>query len=348
MTFKVTIQPAGVTYECDPTDSILNAGLAKGYFLPFSCRSGVCGTCKGQIIEGEIDFGFVHPNYLSEDDKSKGIALLCQAIPLSDVQVQIDDFSAEAGAPPRFAPCRILEVKKLTSDVALVRVGLHMNEPLIFKAGQYIEFVRKDGSRRSYSIATQPKSNGVRQLELHIRHLDGGSFTDRIFKDQMQIGEIHKIELPLGSFYLRNKDSAPIVMIATGTGFSPIKSMILDFIERADQRDIYFYWGGRTNADLYMHELCLEWAKSHKNIHYIPVLSDEPSDGDWAGRRGFVHLAVAQDFPDLSNHRVYACGNPAMIEASRTQFIAKHQLNKNSFFADSFLTAKEKSQTQQR
>ncbi len=346
MNYKVTIQPAGVTYDCNTDESILNAGLAKGYFLPFSCRSGVCGTCKGQVLKGDIDFGAVHPNYLSDEERSKGIALFCQATPKSDIEVQIADFSPEAGAPPRFAPCRILEVRKFSHDVALIRVGLHMNEPLMFKAGQYIEFVRKDGSRRSYSIATLPNANGVRQIELHIRHQEGGSFTDRIFNGQMQVGEIHRIELPLGLFYLRNKDSAPIIMLATGTGFSPIKSMILDFIDRADTRELYFYWGGRTKADLYMHELCLQWAKTHPNIHYIPVLSDEPANSNWRGRRGFVHRAVSDDFPDLSGHHVYACGNPAMIDASRTDFTSQNKLNKNSFYADSFLTEKEKSQTQ--
>jgi CDP-4-dehydro-6-deoxyglucose reductase len=345
MNYKVTIQPADVTYECNSNESILNAGLAKGFFLPFSCRSGVCGTCKGKVLKGDIDFGVVHPNYLSDEERAQGIALFCQAIPISDIEVQIDDFSPEVGAPPRFAPCRILEVNKLTHDVAIVRVGLHMNEPLMFKAGQYIEFVRKDGSRRSYSIATLPNANGVRQIELHIRHLEGGSFTDRIFNGQMEVGEIHKIELPLGSFYLRNSDSAPLILLATGTGFSPIKSMILDFINRSDSRELYFYWGGRTKLDLYMHQLCLEWARDHPNIHYIPVLSDESATSDWSGRRGLVHRAVADDFPDLSGHRVYACGNPAMIDASRVEFTGQHNLNKNSFYADSFLSQKEKSQT---
>jgi len=342
MAFTITLQPSGHSYTCAPGTEVLKGGLAAGLFMPYSCRSGVCNTCRGRILEGEIDWGAVHPKYLPDADREKGYALLCQARARSDLTIEVAEIDAGAAIRSKYMPARILEMERLSHDVMMLRVGLPMNEPAIFKAGQYIEFIRPDGRRRSYSIASAPSNDGVRQVELHVRHMPGGAFTDHVF-GAMELRDVHKIEFPLGSFFLREKSSAPIVMLASGTGFAPIKSMISDMIRRGIRRPVTFYWGGRRREDLYMHALCERWAREHPWLTYVPVLSEPTQECGWEGRRGFVHRAVMSDFPDLSRHQVYACGAPVVVESARRDFTEACRLAPEEFFADSFLTAKEKS-----
>ena len=342
MAYTVTISPSGRSFRCDPDTEILRAGLASGLMLPYSCRSGVCNTCRGQVKSGEVDLGEVHPKYLTAEDRARGYALLCQARPCSDVTIEVDEIDVGAGARSKFVPCRILDMRRAAPDVMVLTVGMPMNEPIVFRAGQYVEFVLRDGTRRSYSIATTPSPAGVRSVELHVRHMPGGRFTDRVFDGGMQLREVHKVELPLGSFFLRDKSDKPIVLLASGTGFAPIKSIVGDCLARGVQRPITLYWGGRTRADLYMDELCTQWAREHAHIRYVPVLSNATAACRWEGRTGFVHHAVMQDFPDLAGHEVYACGTPLMVEAARRDFTHECGLPANAFFADSFLTEKEK------
>jgi CDP-4-dehydro-6-deoxyglucose reductase len=342
MVHTVTIQPSGRTFQCDADTEILRAGLAAGLFLPYSCRSGVCNTCRGKVTQGEVDVGNVHPKYLSAGDRAAGYALLCQARPRSDVTIEAHEIDTGGGTASKFVPCRILELKPAAPDVMIVKLGLPMNEPLVYRAGQYIEFVGTDGTRRSYSIANTPQPAGVRSLELHIRHLPGGRFTDRVFSGGMKLREVHKAELPLGSFFLRDTSDKPIILLASGTGFAPIKAIVGHSLATGQRRPIKLYWGGRRRTDLYMHDLCMQWAREHDHIRYVPVLSDATSACHWEGRTGFVHKAVMQDHPDLSQHEVYACGAPAMVDAARRDFVETSRLPADAFFADSFLTAKEK------
>jgi CDP-4-dehydro-6-deoxyglucose reductase len=341
MTFTVTLRPSGRTYPCAPGAAVLKAGLDAGLFLPYSCRSGVCRTCRGRVVEGRVDLGAVHPNYLPESDRAAGLALLCCATPLSDVVIEVTEIDPADAIHPRFMPARVLKVDKPAPDVAIVTLGLPMNEPTVFRAGQYVEFVLKDGRRRSYSIANPPSNDGVRQVELHIRHTPGGAFTDHVF-GAMQLREIHRIEMPLGSFYLREDSTKPIVMLASGTGFAPIKAIVEASLARGLARPITLYWGGRRRADLYLADLAAAWATAHPHIRFVPVLSEPAPDDAWTGRTGFVHRAVMADFPDLSGHQVYACGAPIVIESARRDFAAQCRLPEDEFFADSFITEAER------
>lgn len=332
MTHRVTLQPSGHSYEVSPGQNILQAGLDAGHMLPYSCRSGVCRTCRGTVLEGKVDYGSVHPTYLPDSDKAKGYALLCQAKPLSDLVVEVREVK---GMRPRVIPCRVERLEKPAPDVAVLGLRLPMNENFRFLAGQYIDFLLKDAKRRSYSLATRPDPGGVTALEIHVRHTPGGLFTDHVFSS-LKVRDLLRFEGPLGSFYLREESEKPIVMLASGTGFAPIRSICELALEKKIQRPITLYWGCRLKRDLYQFDVAEKW--SAPNFKFVPVLSDEK----WSGRTGFVHRAVMEDFPDLSGAQVYACGAPIVIESARRDFSAQCGLPPEEFYADSFLTEADK------
>jgi CDP-4-dehydro-6-deoxyglucose reductase, E3 len=336
---KVTLQPSGHGFEVPEGKNILQAGLDAGFSMPYSCRTGTCKTCRGTIREGKVDYGFTHPNYLPDSDKAKGYALLCSATPLTDCVIEVRELEGLAGIKPRLSPCRVTKIDKPAPDVAVVGLRLPSNENMLFLAGQYIDFLLKDGKRRSYSIASKPTPEGVTQVELHIRHTPGGAFTEHVF-GAMKEKDILRFEGPLGTFYLRGDSDKPIVMVASGTGFAPIKAMCEVALEKGMKRPITLYWGCRSKRDLYMLGVPSAW--QHPNLRFVPVLSDPTPECAWTGRTGFVHRAVMEDFPDLSGHQVYACGAPVMVDAARADFSAKCKLPAEEFFADSFLTEADK------
>ena len=332
MTHRVTLKPSGHSYEVQEGQNVLQAGLDAGFMMPYSCRSGVCRTCRGTVVEGKLDYGAVHPTYLPDSDKAKGYALLCQAKPLSDLVIEVREVE---GVRPRIIPCRVERLEKPAPDVAVIGLRLPMNENFRFLAGQYIDFLLKDGKRRSYSLATRPDPGGVTALEIHVRHTPGGVFTDHVF-GKLKVRDLLRFEGPLGSFYLREDSAKPIVMVASGTGFAPIKAICEHAFEKKVTRPMTLYWGCRVRRDLYMLETASAW--KHPNLTFVPVLSDEK----WDGRTGFVHRAVMEDFPDMSGVQVYACGAPVVIESARRDFSAQCALPAEEFYADSFLTEADK------
>lgn len=338
MAHTVTLMPSGHRFEVPEGQRILQAGLAAGNFMPYSCKQGVCISCKGRIVEGTIDYGEPHPAYFKDEDRAAGYALLCQASPLSDCVIEVKELEGLTGIVPKMVPCRVTELTPLAHDVMLLRVRLPMNENMMFVAGQYVDFLMKDGSRRSYSIAMPHTVEGVRSLEFHIRHLPGGAFTDKLFGGGVKVGEVLRFEGPLGSFHLQDT-TKPAVFVASGTGFGPIKAMLEFAVKRGDARPMTLYWGCRSKRDLYQIDLPREWEQALPNFRYVPVLSDAAPEDAWTGRTGFVHEAVMQDLPDLSGHQVYACGAPVMVDAARADFTTRCGLPEAEFFADSFLTA---------
>jgi CDP-4-dehydro-6-deoxyglucose reductase, E3 len=314
--------------------TVLTAGLESGLNLAYSCRAGSCTTCRGRIVEGKVDYGRSNDACLSAEQREQGFALLCQAAPLTDLVIEVQELALHMQTP-KMVPCRVKKIGRVSPDVAVVDLRLPYNDNMIFAAGQYVDFILKDGRRRSYSIATAPAlEGGMMDIQLHIRHHVGGAFTDHVF-GSLKTGEILRFEGPLGTFYLREESDKPIVFLAGSTGFAPIKAIIEYALRRKVTRPMTLYWGCRSRRDLYLDELPHEWEKAAPNFKYVPVLS-EP-DADWAGRKGFVHLAVMADFPDLSGHQVYASGSPAMVEAARRDF-RSCGLPDDEFFADSFIT----------
>lgn len=339
MAYTITLMPSGHTFQAEAGESILRAGLAAGYSIPFSCKQGVCRSCRGKLVSGEVDIGDVHPAYLSEAERAEGYVHLCQATPLRDTTIEIREFEGLAGVTPRKVPCRIARIERPSTDVTILHLRLPLNENMMFVAGQHIEFILPDDVRRTYSIATKPSVDGVTAIEVHIRRVPGGHFSDNMLA-RMKERDLMKFEGPLGSFHLRKDNNKPILMIATGTGFSPIKSMIEQALEQRLERDrpITFYWGARTRRDLYRAELPEVWTATHPNFHFVPVLSESTDDCAWTGRVGLVHEAALADIPDMSGQDVYVCGSPSMVEAARRDFIARASLPEDAFHAEAFLT----------
>ncbi len=336
MTFEITIKPSGHSFPCAEDETVLAAAMRADLMIPYGCRNGACGTCKGKVLAGDVDFGAHQASTLTDDEKRAGLALFCCARPRGDVVIEVREVRRAGDIQVRRLPCRIESIDKAAPDVAIVRLKLPANERLQFLAGQYVDFLLKDGKRRSFSLATPPHDD--RLLELHIRHIPGGLFTDPLFT-QFQGREILRFEGPLGAFYLREESDKPIVFVAGGTGFAPIKAMIEHALHHGTAREMVLYWGARSLVDLYLPDLPGQWQSLHRNFTYIPVLS-EPRPGDaWPGRTGLVHEAVLADFPDLSGYVVYACGAPPMIDAARRDFTQLRGLPADQFYADSFTYA---------
>lgn len=331
---SVTIQPSGQQFHVEEGEAVLAAALRQGLVLPYGCKNGACGTCKGRIVSGTVDYGAYQAKALPDEDKARGKALFCQAKPLSDLVVEARTIGAAKGIEVKMLPCRVQKLERLADDVMALHLKLPANEKLVFLAGQFIEFLLKDGTRRSFSMANAP--HDAELLQLHVRHVAGGQFTDHVF-GKMKERDILRFEGPLGTFFLREDSAKPIVFVASGTGFAPIKSIIEAAVQKGISRPMTLYWGGRRPKDLYMNALAQGWA-AQGLLKYVPVISEALPEDCWAGRSGFVHRAVMEDFPDLSGHQVYACGVPVMVDAARTDFTSSCRLPEDEFYADSFTT----------
>jgi CDP-4-dehydro-6-deoxyglucose reductase len=333
---KVKVQPSGHQFDVEEGESVLAAALRQQFVLPYGCRNGACGSCKGRIVEGQVDYGVYQKKALTDDERSHGKALFCQARPVTDLVIEARTIGAAKDIQVKTLPCRIQKMERLADDVMVLYLKLPANERLQFLAGQYIEFLLKDGSRRSFSMANAPHDDEF--IQLHVRHVPGGQFTDHVF-GRMKERDILRFEGPLGTFFLREDSAKPIVFVASGTGFAPIKSIIEQALYKGNPRPMVLYWGGRRPKDLYMNDLPAKWAAEHPaQFRYIPVVSDALPEDRWNGRSQFVHRAVMTDFPDLSAHQVYACGVPVMVDAARRDFTQQCRLPEDEFFADSFTT----------
>ncbi|CAB1367508.1 CDP-6-deoxy-delta-3,4-glucoseen reductase [Denitratisoma oestradiolicum] len=335
MTYKITLKPSGHSFDAPADEPLLKSADQAGFKLPYGCSAGACGACKAKVVTGQVDYGDYQDHALSVEEKAAGMALMCCATPRSDLTVEVREVGALGSIAVRKLPCRVQKMERVASDVMVLQLKLPASEPLQFLAGQYLEFIRPDGSRRAFSIANAPHQNEF--VEIHVRLVPDGEFTAQVF-GTMKEKDILRIEAPLGSFFLREDSDRPIILLAGGTGFAPIKSLVEHALHKGIVRPIHLYWGARDKAGLYLDELPRRWATQHPHIHYIPVLSDAPVADAWQGRQGLVHQAVLKDFADLSGHDIYACGAPAMIEAAHSDFLARG-LIEESFFADSFTFA---------
>jgi len=273
---------------------------------------------------------------LTEEERAHGKALFCQAKPLGELVIECRTIGAAKDIAVKLLPCRVQKLDKVADDVMIVQLKLPANERLQFLPGQYIDFLLKGGERRSFSMANSPHADEL--VELHIRHVAGGNFTDHVF-GKMKERDILRLEGPLGSFFLREDGAKPIVFVASGTGFAPIKSIIESAFYKKIERPMVLYWGARRPKDLYLNALPEKWVREHATFRYVPVISEARPEDAWSGRSGFVHRAVMEDMPDLSGHQVYACGVPIMVDSARKDFIEKCGLPEDEFYADSFTTA---------
>jgi CDP-4-dehydro-6-deoxyglucose reductase len=332
---NVTLKPSGQQFQVEHGETILAAALRQSLVLPYGCKNGACGSCKGKILEGSVDYGVYQKRVFTDEEKAQGKALFCQAKPLGDVVIEARAVGAAKGIVIKTLPCRVQGLERVADDVIVLRMKLPANEKLKFLAGQFIEFLLKDGTRRSFSMANPP--HDAELIELHVRRVAGGNFTQHVF-EKMKERDILRFEGPLGVFFLREESPKPVVLVASGTGFAPIKSLVEDALQRGIERPMTLYWGGRRPKDLYLNALAEKWANAHASFKYVPVISDALPEDQWQGRTGFVHRAVMQDFPDLSGHQVYACGVPIMVDSARGDFTAACKLPEDEFYADSFTT----------
>lgn len=329
---RVQLAGSGRSFTVEPGETVLAAARRAGLALPYSCLSGNCGSCKGQIVEGVVGYPFNPPEALSADERAAGEALLCQAVPASDLTVAIREVEAVAGIPIRQLPVKLVAKRLLCADVVELELRPARDAALRWLPGQYLDILLPEGKRRAFSIANRPGDGDC--LHLHVRRVAGGGFTEYVF-DELAVGKVLRIEAPLGTFVPREGGDRPIVLVAGGTGFAPIKALIEHWLAQGSQRPMHLYWGVRHHADLYLDELCRRWVEAHPLLRYTPVLSEADPLERHQYRSGPVHEAVLKDFPSLERFDVYMSGPPPMIEAGRRSFVAAG-LPADRLYYDSF------------
>ncbi|KQR45885.1 CDP-6-deoxy-delta-3,4-glucoseen reductase [Acidovorax sp. Leaf160] len=339
---QISVQPSGRTFTAQAGESILAAAIRSGVGLPYGCKDGACGSCKCKKLSGSVVHGDHQSKALSAAEADAGFVLTCCAQPLTDVVLESRHVTDESAFPIKKLPVRVSSLTRASHDVMIVRLQLPAADTFRYHAGQYIEFILKDGARRAYSMATAPHTQAEAPgVELHIRHMPGGRFTDHVFTG-MKEKEILRVEGPFGSFFLREDSDKPIVLLASGTGFAPVKSLIEHMRFKGIARPTTLYWGGRRPGDLYLDGWLRERLADMPHLRYVPVVSHALAEDAWAGRRGFVHQAVLDDFADLSGHQVYACGAPIVVDSARAAYTAERGLPPDEFFADAFTSEADK------
>ncbi|HAJ13015.1 MAG TPA: CDP-6-deoxy-delta-3,4-glucoseen reductase, partial [Comamonadaceae bacterium] len=301
-----------------------------------------CGSCKCKLVSGQVTHGPHQSKALSAEEEAAGYILTCCGTAQSDVVIESRQVTEEGAYPIKKMPVRVNSLTRASHDVIVLQLQLPAADTFKYHAGQYVEFILRDGDRRSYSMANAPHTQAQGpHVELHIRHMPGGKFTDHVF-GAMKEKEILRVEGPYGSFFLREDSDKPVILLASGTGFAPVKAIIEHMRFAGITRPTTLYWGGRRPADLYQDAWVREQAAAMPHLTYVPVVSDALPEDGWTGRTGFVHLAVLQDHPDLSGHEVYACGAPIVVESARHDYITQAGLPEEAFFADAFTSALDK------
>jgi CDP-4-dehydro-6-deoxyglucose reductase len=318
---RISVSKANRSFSAAPDQSALDAALDAGLNLPHSCKSGACGACRARLLSGEVDYPNGPPLGLTAAESSEGLILLCQAHARTDLSLELFDLSLADQALIKRLPCRIDRVEQWSHDVIGVFVRLPAVERFDFLPGQYIDFLLPGGRRRSFSIASPPHDS--RLLELHVRRVSGGEFTEPLFSEPVR-GALLTMQGPFGHFVYRSPEprchgsDAPMLLLGGGTGLAPLKSILRHVIENGLQREMILYWGVRAERDLYARAALEDMARRAANFRWVPVLSDAAPG--WAGRRGWVHEAALGDLSQPARYEVYASGPPAMIEAVRREF----------------------------
>jgi len=332
MTHRVRIRPSGHEFTVESGESVVDAAVRHGHPLPYGCRNGTCAACLGKLVAGEVAYPEGDPPALPQDASAAGQAIFCQAQPLTDCEIEIEEIEAARDVVVRTLPARVSAIEPLAHDVHCLQLKLPAAERLQFLAGQYIDILLRDGRRRSFSLANPPHDD--EHLEIHVRRVPGGKFSDELMAT-LRPKSLLRFEGPLGAFFLREASTGPAILVAGGTGFAPMQSIIEHAIARGLERPLHLFWGVRAKRDLYRAERAEAWARDHPQIEFTPVLSDPAAEDDWQGATGFVHEAVVAAYPDLSAHEVYMSGPPPMIDAGRAAFRAAG-LASGALFFDSF------------
>lgn len=325
MTYRVQLPETGEVFDADASESVLSAALKASVTLPSDCRQGGCGTCRIRLLKGAVAYE-EFPLALTHEEAAAGFALACQARATSDLQIRV---ASPALQDPERYVALIKEIRPLSADVTHVALEIPGSAGLDYLPGQYMKVRLNDGSTRNFSMASKPDGSTA---DFHVRRIVGGRFTDGILPRLRALDKL-AVELPHGSFFYRQQDYRPLLMVATGTGIAPIRSILESLLDDPDCPPMTLYWGMRTRSDLYLHEEMHSWRHRLGGFRYVPVLSR--ADPSWTGRRGYVQHAACADFDDLSRHATYLCGSPNMIAAARQAFAAKGA-SIDYLYADSF------------
>ena len=337
MSYKVTIEPTGEQIEVEEGQSILQAALRQGVWLPFACGHGTCATCKVQVLEGEADLGAASSFALMDIERDEGKVLACCAIPQSDLVIEADidvdpDFQAFAVQDYRAVVSRLVDLSPTIKGV-----HLKLDRPMAFQAGQYInlQLPGVEGTR-AFSLANPPSR--ADEVELHVRRVEGGLATGKIHEG-LKVGDAVELSGPYGQFFVRTSQSGDLIFIAGGSGLSSPQSMILDLLEAGDTRQIVLFQGARNRAELYNRELFEALARDHANFTYVPALSQAVEDAEWTGFKGYVHDAAKQHFEGrFSSRKAYLCGPPVMIDSAIT-CLMQGRLFERDIFMERFYSA---------
>jgi NAD(P)H-flavin reductase/ferredoxin len=332
MSHNIQIQDHDIAFSSEPGQTVLDSALTAGYEVPYSCRTGICGSCRGKVVSGDITGGL--GGGLSEEEQAEGQVLLCQARACSDLTIAVREVRKIDRSAIKTVQAKVYRMTRAAPDVTILQLRFPAGAKAKFKAGQYLSVKLEDGSFRHFSMANAPHQNDG--AELHIRHVPGGRFSQHVAEGLAE-GDLLEVSIPFGDFYVREEHDKPIVLLASGTGFAPIKSIVEDAIKRKLTRSMVLYWGARRLEDLYKIDLPRKWETQLPWFRFVPVLSEAgPADG-WEGRTGFVHQAAMDDIATLADHEVYACGAPAMINAARQGFVHDRELSRDAFYCDAFV-----------
>ena len=332
MTFTIHIEDSEASFGCEPHETLLDAALRQGIELPYACRKGVCGNCRGQVTQGQVANPKDSPQGSEASAMGADEHLFCHTRAASDLRIRPRSWQRVDPSTRKTLDARVFRITQAASDVSILYLRFAPGVRAKFLPGQYLEILLANGQRRSYSMANAPHDNDG--VVLHIRHVPGGHFSSQVLPT-LSPGDRVQVELPFGDFWWREARDRPLIMVAGGTGYAPIQSILGHMVRRKIDRPITLYWGSRQPEGFYAQEALSKWQRTLPRLRYEPVVSDSPAPG-WSGRTGLVHEAVLADHSDLSGHDVYACGAPPMVQALRQACHAQGQLPQDAFFSDAF------------
>ena len=338
MSSQLTIEPLGATIEVEEGQTILDAALRQGIYIPHACGHGLCGTCKVQVLGGNVDHGVSNPFALMDFERDEGKTLACCATLESDVTVEadIDDEPDARIIPVEDFDTVVSRIETLTPTIK--GIWLKLDRAIDFQAGQYVQIIMPgvEGGR-PFSIANAPEDIArTGELEINVRIVEGGTGTAYLH-NQLKVGDKLRVSGPYGRFFVRSSEKEPIIFMAGGSGLSSPRSMIVDLLAQGTQQEITLIYGQRNLAELYYDAEFKALAQQHKNFHYVPALSEDATGFD--GLKGFVHDAAKEHFNgDFSGHKAYLCGPPVMIEACLSTLM-QGRLYERDIYAEKFITA---------
>jgi NAD(P)H-flavin reductase/ferredoxin len=326
MTHQIHIAGTDVRFPCEPGQKLLDAALHAGIEMPYSCRKGVCGNCAGRIASGQVQ---CPPN----DVAPPGMHLYCQCEPEGDLEIVPEAWHRIDPHARKTYKAKVYRNLRAADDVNLLHLRLPAGQRAKFRAGQYLQVLLPDGSRRSYSLANAPHESD--SLQLHIRHVEGGQFTQVV--QSLKPGDTLTVELPYGDFELKEESNSPMLCVAGGTGFAPVKSLLDDMAKKGVRRPVSLVWGGRNRAGLYLMSAVERWRQLWPDFRFVPAIEDAADAAELQAFQGRADEAVRRHFDTLAGHEVYCCGGPPMVSAVRKACVDERALDPHHFYSDVFV-----------